>query len=81
MQERYGFVPPSGLAFGEKPHDRLLVPDFMARLSERVQTSLSGTVVDGALATVYTDNPEVFTWCQGQLGSWPGNAFVKLLSC
>ena len=58
VQARYGWVPPNGLQFALKPHDRILTPDFMARLRARVETDLGGRSIAGAVQTIYTDRPE-----------------------
>ena len=56
MQARYGFVPPNGIAFAEKPHDKVLSPNFMQMLADRVDR-LGGKTISGTLATIYVDNP------------------------
>ncbi len=57
MQERYGFVPPNGIAFGEKTHDRILSPNYVEVLAERIE-KLGGEVIDGTLTTIYVDGPQ-----------------------
>jgi hypothetical protein len=57
MQERYGFVPPGGIAFGEKVHDRILSTNVMSLLAQRVQDQ-GGEVINGVLTAIYTDLPE-----------------------
>jgi hypothetical protein len=58
VRERYGFVPPNGVAFAEKPHDRLLTPNFMRLLADRVSNQLGGRAISGTVTTIYTDRPE-----------------------
>lgn len=57
MQERYGFVPPEGIAFAEKTHDAVFSPDFMKLIAGRIK-ALGGKTINGCLTTVYTDNFE-----------------------
>ncbi len=56
FESRYGFVPPEGIAFGEKTHDAVLSPDFMELLANRIET-LGGKVINGTLQTIYTCCP------------------------
>lgn len=56
MISRFGFVPRCRM-IGEKTHDRILSPNFMSILSNRIVSQKKGSVVNGAVLTVYTDNP------------------------
>ncbi len=56
MSERFGFVP-TGVVIGEKTHDRVLNPNFMQLLAQRVN-DLGGQTLSGTLTTIYTDGPE-----------------------
>jgi hypothetical protein len=49
--DRYGFIP-NGMAFAEKPHDRVLNPNFINILKEYFLKE-GGTVIDGTLNTIY----------------------------
>lgn len=54
---RYGFVPPNGIAFAEKPQDKVLSSNFAQLLADRVDR-LGGKVIKGTLTTIYVDNPQ-----------------------
>ncbi len=56
LLERFGFIP-TGEIIGEKTHDRVLNPNFMELLAQRVK-DLGGTTINGTLTTIYTDGPE-----------------------
>ena len=53
MLERFGFVPTAEV-IGEKTHDRVLNPNFMQLLAQRVK-DLGGQTINGTLTTIYTD--------------------------
>lgn len=54
MIERYGFAP-SGQMYGEKTHDRVLSPNYMAILTGYIKKQ-GGKVIDGTLTTIYIDH-------------------------
>lgn len=51
--KRFGFSL-EGIAFAEKPHDKVLSPAYKQILSDYIKQE-GGTVIDGTLMTVYTD--------------------------
>lgn len=57
MVHRYNFIPQDGRTFGEKTHDKVLVPTFMKLVAERIR-GLGGCTFNGVLTTIYTDNPD-----------------------
>lgn len=50
-------LPFKGLAFGEKPHDRVLSPAYKRLLTNYIKEN-GGKVINGALQTVYTDGQQ-----------------------
>jgi len=51
--KRYGFAL-EGIAFAEKPHDKVLSPAYKKILSDHIRAQ-SGTVINGTLVEVFTD--------------------------
>lgn len=59
LKQKYGFSPANGLMFGDKLHDRTLDPCFMRLIASFLESEpRGGTVIDGVVTTVYTDDPE-----------------------
>ncbi len=56
MLTRYGYYPDNALQVAEKPTDRMLDPNFMQLLSERIK-SRNGVVIDGVVKCVYVSDP------------------------
>jgi hypothetical protein len=53
MRKRFDFVP-TGLMYAEKTHDRVLSPNFMKLLSDKIKQE-GGQVIDGTLTAIYAD--------------------------